>query len=155
MTEFFEKLFSSDFMPHVYCYLWKPDIVWLHAVSDGLIALSHFAIPLMLVYFVRKRSELRNALDAIGAAEDSAELSVLSSPNGGDQVKAAVRDSGVGIQPDDLDRLFNPLFTTRPQGMGMGLPISRSIIEAHGGRLWAAPNEGPGSTFTFTLPATS
>src|ERR1700686_3457212 len=58
MNDFLRKLFSSDFMPHGYCYLWKPEIVWLHAGSDGAIALSYFFIPLALVYFVRKRRDL-------------------------------------------------------------------------------------------------
>ena len=58
MSEFLRKLFSSDFMPHGYCYLWKPEIVWLHAASDGAIALSYLFIPLALVYFVRKRRDL-------------------------------------------------------------------------------------------------
>jgi len=58
MSQFFGKLFSSDFMPHGYCYLWDPQIVWLHAVSDGLIALSYYLIPVMLLYFVHKRKDL-------------------------------------------------------------------------------------------------
>src|SRR6476661_9176451 len=58
MSEFLRKLFSSDFMGHGYCYLWKPEIVWLHAISDGLIALSYYFIPVMLVYLVRKRRDL-------------------------------------------------------------------------------------------------
>ena len=58
MKDFLEKLFSSDFMPHGHCYLWRPEIVWLPAISDGAITLSHFFIPLALVYFVRKRRDL-------------------------------------------------------------------------------------------------
>src|SRR5712671_1170582 len=58
MVEFLRKLFSSDFMPHGYCYLWTPGIIWLHAISDGTIALSYYLIPLGLVYFVRKRRDL-------------------------------------------------------------------------------------------------
>jgi len=58
MGNFFQKLFSSDFMPHGYCYLWRPEIVWLHALSDGAITLSYFFIPLALIYFVRKRRDL-------------------------------------------------------------------------------------------------
>jgi PAS domain S-box-containing protein len=65
----------------------------------------------------------------------------------------SVRDRGVGLEDVELERLFEPFYTTKPQGMGMGLAIGRSIIEAHGGRLWAEANDGPGATFTFSLPA--
>src|SRR5260370_33616965 len=58
MEDILEKLFSSDFMPHGYCYLWKPGLVWLHVVSDALIALAYFSIPVTLVYFIRKRRDL-------------------------------------------------------------------------------------------------
>ena len=64
-----------------------------------------------------------------------------------------VRDSGPGLNPQQLDRLFEAFYTTKPHGLGLGLAISRRIIEAHGGRLWATPNTGPGVTFQFTLPA--
>jgi signal transduction histidine kinase len=67
-------------------------------------------------------------------------------------VLVEVQDSGIGLESESLDHLFTAFFTTKPQGMGMGLAISRSIIEAHGGRLWASPNDGPGATFQFTLP---
>src|SRR5271157_2870952 len=60
MREFLMRLFSSDFMGHGYCYLWQPEIVWLHAISDSMIALSYYVIPFTLVYFVRKRRDLRN-----------------------------------------------------------------------------------------------
>jgi signal transduction histidine kinase len=64
----------------------------------------------------------------------------------------AVQDSGIGIDPADLDRLFHAFFTTKTGGMGMGLSISRSIIEAHGGRLWATAHVPHGAVFQFTLP---
>ena len=67
-------------------------------------------------------------------------------------VLIAVRDSGPGLDPKGLDRLFNAFYTTKPQGLGMGLAISRSIIEAHGGRLWAKPNAPRGAVFQFALP---
>jgi signal transduction histidine kinase len=63
-----------------------------------------------------------------------------------------VEDCGVGISAENADRLFNAFFTTKPSGLGMGLSISRSIVEAHGGRLWAMPNEPNGAVFRFTLP---
>lgn len=64
-----------------------------------------------------------------------------------------VRDRGVGLSSAQRDRLFEAFYTTKANGMGMGLAISRSIIEAHGGRMWAEPNTGPGATFAFTLPS--
>jgi RNA polymerase sigma factor (sigma-70 family) len=63
-----------------------------------------------------------------------------------------VQDRGTGLPPEDVDRLFDAFVTTKPDGMGMGLPVSRTMIEAHGGRLWAAPNPRGGATFRFTLP---
>jgi len=69
-----------------------------------------------------------------------------------DSVLVSVQDAGVGLDPDQMTRLFDAFFTTKPGGMGMGLSISRSIVEAHRGRLWASPNAGPGATFQFVLP---
>ena len=68
------------------------------------------------------------------------------------QVVVTVKDGGVGISPEDADRLFNAFFTTKSSGMGMGLSICRSIIEAHGGRVWAEPNLPHGAIFHFTVP---
>jgi signal transduction histidine kinase len=67
-------------------------------------------------------------------------------------VLVAVKDAGVGLDPPSLARLFEPFYTTKPEGMGLGLAIRRSIVEAHGGKLWATPNAGPGVTVYFTLP---
>ena len=64
----------------------------------------------------------------------------------------SVSDTGVGLPAEKADQIFNAFFTTKPQGSGMGLAISRSIVESHGGRLWATPNDGRGATFSFTLP---
>ena len=69
-----------------------------------------------------------------------------------DKIRVSVRDSGTGIEPQNLTRVFQAFYTTKPYGIGIGLSISRSIIEAHGGRLWAVQNDGPGATFQFTLP---
>ena len=63
-------------------------------------------------------------------------------------------DLGIGLPADEAERIFDAFFTTKPQGTGMGLSISRRIIESHGGRLWASPNTGRGATFQFTLPPT-
>ena len=68
------------------------------------------------------------------------------------QVLISVGDTGVGLPAGSADEIFNAFFTTKPQGSGMGLAISRSIVESHGGRLWATPHEGRGTTFHFTLP---
>src|SRR6266704_2764906 len=67
-------------------------------------------------------------------------------------VLVAIQDAGVGLDPQTLERLFETFYTTKPDGLGMGLPISRSIIAAHGGHLWATAQAGGGATFQFTLP---
>jgi two-component system sensor kinase FixL len=95
---------------------------------------------------------LVNAMHAMETLERR-ELVVLSREAAPDSVEITVRDSGVGLEAVALSRLFTPFYTTKPQGMGMGLSISRSIVEAHGGRIWAEPNEGPGVTFHVALPA--
>jgi signal transduction histidine kinase len=79
------------------------------------------------------------------------ELTIKSQQDDNGQLLISVRDTGVGIEPGQLEQIFHAFFTTKPQGTGMGLPISRSIVESHGGRLWATPNSGPGATFQFTL----
>jgi signal transduction histidine kinase len=63
-----------------------------------------------------------------------------------------VKDTGVGFAPQDVDRLFDAFYTTKGDGMGIGLSLSRSIIESHGGKFWAEPNDGPGATFAFLIP---
>ncbi|HMB26897.1 MAG TPA: ATP-binding protein [Blastocatellia bacterium] len=79
------------------------------------------------------------------------ELLIRSRQYESDKALVAVQDSGVGLDGQDLEKIFDAFYTTKPRGMGMGLAISRSIVEDHGGRLWAAPNDGPGATFQFTL----
>lgn len=94
-----------------------------------------------------------NAIDAMGGvANGRRELVVNSGRSDPDDVFVEVRDSGPGLDPGDLNHLFDSFFTTKPEGMGMGLSISRSIVESHGGRLWAMPNEPHGAIFRFTLP---
>jgi len=97
-----------------------------------------------------------NAIDAMAPIVDRPrELVVRSERPGHDHVTIVVQDSGVGIASNDLDRLFNPFFSTKPGGMGMGLSISRSIVEAHSGRLWATTNEPHGAIFYIRLPVGS
>jgi PAS domain S-box-containing protein len=94
-----------------------------------------------------------NAIEAMsGVNEGLRELLVGSGKDESRGVLVTVRDSGPGLDPESLDHLFTAFFTTKPQGMGMGLAISRSIIEAHGGRLWATANDDRGATVQFTLP---
>ena len=95
-----------------------------------------------------------NAREAIAAAvEGPREIAVISQRSAQGDALVTVQDSGTGIAPSDLGRIFDSFFTTKPTGMGMGLSISRSIIEAHGGRISAALNEGRGLKVEFTLPA--
>ena len=94
---------------------------------------------------------ITNAIDAMAAKDGPRILSVKSEAHEGDGVMVSVADTGTGISPQDIDRLFNPLFTTKSDGMGMGLSICRAIIEAHEGRLWFAPNTPRGTVFQFTL----
>ena len=99
---------------------------------------------------------LRNASDAMTGIEDRAKHIVIRTElDEGSQVRLTVQDVGVGLEPDDLERVFHAFYTTKRGGMGIGLSVSRSIIESHYGRLWATSNEGPGTTFAFSLPTHS
>src|SRR6266478_5327613 len=94
-----------------------------------------------------------NAIEAMNEISDAPrELLISSVKHDSQSVLVSVRDSGPGLNPESLDRLFHAFYTTKPHGMGMGLAISRSIVEAHGGRLWAAANVPHGAVFQFTLP---
>ena len=95
---------------------------------------------------------IRNAMDAMESAAVR-ELTIAVVPDGGSQIRVSVSDSGSGIAPEITEQLFQPFITTKRQGMGVGLSISRTIIEAHGGRIWAKANPGGGTTFHFTLAA--
>ena len=93
-----------------------------------------------------------NGVEAMASTPDRPrELLIRSRPYESDKALVAVRDSGVGLDGQDLEKIFDAFYTTKPRGMGMGLAISRSIVEDHGGRLWAEQNDGPGATFQFTL----
>jgi PAS domain S-box-containing protein len=116
--------------------------IGLPAVSADRIQLQQVVLNLVV-----------NAIEAMSPVPARARtLGIEAGRHGTDALRVAVRDSGVGITSAHRDRIFDAFYTTKPHGMGMGLAISRSIIEAHGGRLWATANDGPGSTFQFTVP---
>jgi signal transduction histidine kinase len=97
---------------------------------------------------------IMNGIEAMSGLERQRRvLHVDTRLDGDGSVLVAVEDSGMGLDPANADRLFDPLFTTKGEGLGMGLSISRSIVEAHGGRLWASPRLPHGATFQFALPA--
>lgn len=94
-----------------------------------------------------------NGIEAMSGMEGGGALTIESHYEDSRLLVISVRDTGPGLQPRQTEQIFNAFFTTKPQGIGMGLPISQSIIESHGGRLWAIVNAGRGTTFQFTLPA--
>jgi C4-dicarboxylate-specific signal transduction histidine kinase len=96
---------------------------------------------------------LRNASDAMAGVDDRPrQLLMRTEREDGDRVRVTVRDAGVGVSRQHMDDLFNLFFTTKSDGMGIGLSVSRSIVERHHGSLWAEPNDGPGTTFSFSIP---
>jgi signal transduction histidine kinase len=115
----------------------------LPAVTGDRVQLQQLLLNLMI-----------NALDAMnGIANRPRVVRIRTTALERKSILVAVEDSGAGLDPEQAGRLFEAFYTTKPDGLGMGLSISRSIVEAHGGRLWAEPNEGgPGATFQFTLP---
>jgi len=92
---------------------------------------------------------MRNGIEAMD--DSGGELTLKSQLQDG-QIQFSVSDTSVGLPAEQMAQIFSAFFTTRPQGSGMGLAISRSIVESHGGRLWATANDGRGATFHFTLP---
>ena len=114
----------------------------LPAVSADRVQLQQLLLNLIM-----------NALDAMRAVTDRPRvLRIRTSTCESAEILVALRDSGIGLNPEQMERLFEAFYTTKAEGMGMGLSISRSIVERHGGRLWATPNDGYGATFQFTLP---
>src|SRR5208282_2506665 len=115
------------------------------------------ALPVILANRVELQQVIinlvMNGIDAMEPITDRPlELVIGSRQDKADQILVTVEDCGVGISAEDADRLFNPFFTTKSGGMGMGLRICRSIIESYGGRMSATNNSRPGATFQFTLP---
>ena len=118
-------------------------------LADGLPVIAGDRIQLQQVML----NLILNAVEAMrGPRETQRELLIRTEQDGPGGVLVAVQDSGPGLKPESLDRLFDAFYTTKPDGLGMGLSICRSIIEAHGGRVWATPNLPQGAAFQFTLP---
>jgi signal transduction histidine kinase len=116
--------------------------------ADGLLAVMGDRIQLQQVLL----NLILNATEAMGSLEERIRELVISTEQGHADALVAVRDSGPGIDPAYLDRVFDAFYTTKSGGTGMGLSICRSIIEAHGGQLWAEANEPRGAVFQFILP---
>ena len=96
---------------------------------------------------------LMNASDAMSGVNDRPrQLVIRTQRDESDRVRLSIQDTGVGFEAQAVDKLFKPFYTTKSGGMGIGLSVSRSIIESHRGRLWAVPNDGPGATFSFSIP---
>jgi PAS domain S-box-containing protein len=121
--------------------------------ADDLPSISGDRIQLQQVIL----NLLRNASDAMAAVENRPrQLLIRTEREDGDRVRVSVRDTGVGFDPQSLNKLFGAFYTTKSGGMGIGLFVSRSIIERHQGRLWAESNDGvPGATFSFSIPRTA
>jgi len=124
--------------------VFRPELApGLRAVLGDRVQLQQVVINLII-----------NGIQAMATVNDRLrELVIRSSQDGVGRVVASVRDSGIGIDPANADRVFDAFFTTKPNGMGMGLSVCHTIIEAHGGRIWASGNSGPGATFLFSLPS--
>jgi signal transduction histidine kinase len=130
------------------------------ALKNGVSIRTEFAENLPAVKADRTQLQqvvlnlILNAVQAMSEGELSLrELWISTSVNGPDGVLVSIRDCGPGIRPERFDRLFDPFYTTKPTGMGMGLAICRSIVEGHGGRIWATANVPRGAAFHFTLSA--
>jgi signal transduction histidine kinase len=96
---------------------------------------------------------LRNASEAMDDVHERPRLLLIKTEReDGNRVRLSVRDAGIGLPPQSRDSLFDAFYTTKNGGMGIGLFVSRSIVESHQGRLWAEPNDGPGVTFSFFIP---
>ena len=119
-------------------------------LTNGLVPVHGDRVQLQQVVL----NLILNAVEAMNSVEEGArELSISTRQSDTSDILVAVKDSGPGIDPEQLDQVFAPFYTTKTSGIGMGLSICRSIIAAHGGRLWAETNQPRGAIFQFTLPA--
>jgi PAS domain S-box-containing protein len=118
-------------------------------LADGLLPVSGDRVQIQQVLL----NLVMNAIEAMGdVADRPRELMITTQNTAEDNVEVAVEDSGTGLDPSAATKIFDPFYTTKSSGMGMGLSICRSIVQAHGGRLWASAKTGPGAAFHFTLP---
>jgi PAS domain S-box-containing protein len=128
--------------------------------SNNITVRTNLAEPLLPIHGDRVQMQqvlinlIMNAIEAMNGVVTRPRLLTITTTADDTGVAVAVEDSGIGIDPQALERIFEPFYSNKPQGMGIGLAISRSIIEAHGGRLWAV-NKAPGASFRFRLPATA
>jgi len=129
---------------------------------DRIILRSELAEDLPLVTGDRVQLQqvilnlLRNGSDAMNTVHGRPrELLIRTERDEGDRALLSVKDAGIGFDPQSMDKLFQAFYTTKSDGMGIGLSVSRSIIEQHDGRLWATLNDGPGATFSFSIPCTA
>ena len=145
-----------------------PDITLTQADSGGafeitpgsrIVLQSEFADNLPIITGDRVQLQqvilnlVRNGKDAMSTVHDRPrQMLIKTSRDPDDRARVMVRDAGDGLDAQTMNKLFDAFYTTKPDGMGIGLSVSRSIIEKHHGRLWAEPNEGPGATFSFTIP---
>ena len=128
--------------------LQRNNVTLKHEFSDHLPSVKGDRVQLQQVIL----NLLHNGSDAMLTISDRPRQLLIRTKTEGNHVTISVQDSGVGFSPEISERLFESFFTTKPEGMGIGLSVSRSIVEAHHGRLWAVPNDGPGATFAFSIP---
>src|ERR1700733_2234433 len=133
--------------------------ILLRAEAERYAIATHQEIDVCLPRLFASRVQLQQILmnlmlNAIEAMKDTGgEMTIKAKIDSNGLVVTSVSDTGVGLAAENAERIFDPFLTTKPQGTGMGLTITRSIVESYGGRVWANPNQGPGATFHFTLPA--
>ena len=129
--------------------LQRSRVVLRSELADGLAPVVGDRVQLQQVVL----NLLRNAAEAMREVNDGARgLTIRTEQEDGDRVRVTVRDTGPGVDPHSIDKLFDAFYTTKRNGMGIGLSVSRSIVERHDGRLWVEPTDGPGATFAFSVP---
>jgi PAS domain S-box-containing protein len=129
--------------------LQRNSVIVKPALADELPSITGDRVQLQQVML----NLLRNASDAMSSIDDRPrQLLIRTEQDAEGGVRLSVQDAGRGLEPESMNRLFEAFYTTKSDGMGMGLSVSRSIIENHHGRLWATPNDGPGATFSFSIP---